>query len=163
MIKLGFSGANFVSENKSYLSTRKGGKIIFNGNATIAEGFNIYIDNGILNVGKNFYANRNIEIQSEKEIKFGNNCLIGWNVSIRDTDGHKIIKNGEKLSEKGEIIIGNHVWIASHCTILKNSVITDESIIGCNSLVCGIKMEEKNSLLVGCPAKVKRNHVSWEE
>ena len=41
MIKLGFSGAGFVSENKSYVSIGRGGKIIFDGNATIAEGLGI--------------------------------------------------------------------------------------------------------------------------
>ena len=163
MIKLGFSGAGFVSENKSYLSIGRSGKIIFEGSATIAEGLNIFIDKGIIKIGKNFYANRNIELQSENRIEFGDNCLLGWNVSIRDTDGHKLIKDGEKCSEIGEILIGDHVWIASHCIILKDSVITDESVVGCNSLVSGVKMEDKNSLLVGCPARIKRKNISWEE
>ena len=162
MLKLGFSGAGFVSENKSYLFI-KNGTIVFKGRTIIAEGFNIFIKNGSVKIGENFYSNKNMQLQSEEKIEIGKDCLLGWNVSIRDTDGHKITKDGKKYDEKGKISIGNHVWIASHCIILKNSLITDESIVGCNSLVCGLKMEEKNSLLAGIPAKIKKNNISWEE
>lgn len=162
MIKLGFSGAGFVSENKSYIYIGKG-KVVFNGSCTIGEGFNIYINGGILKIEDNLYANRNLEIQCEKGITIGKDCLIGWNVSIRDTDGHKLIKEGKMTEEKGEINVGKHVWIASHSSVLKESVITDGSVIGCKSLVCGIKMKEMNCLIAGIPAKVIRNNIFWEE
>lgn len=41
-------------------------------------------------LGNDFYANRNLTIQCEKQILFGDNDLLGWNVSVRDTDGHRI-------------------------------------------------------------------------
>ena len=62
-----------------------------------------------------------------------------------------------------EVNIENHVWIASDCTILKGTQIASDSVIGCNSLVCGIKVEEKNSLIAGSPAKVKKTDIVWNK
>ena len=162
MIKLGYSGAGFVSENKSYIYICKG-KIEFKGNTILAEGFNIYINGGNVTIGENFYANKNFQLQSEEGICLGKDCLVGWNVSIRDTDGHRIIKEGKENKEKGSIIINDHVWIASHTIVLKNSYITNGSVIGCNSLVCGIKTQENNCLIAGVPAKIKGNNILWKE
>ena len=52
----------------------------------------------------------------------------------------------------GKIYIGNDVWIAENCTILKGSIINDGAVIGAKSLVNG----EINSfgVAVGVPAKV---------
>lgn len=162
MIKFGYSGAGFVSENKSYIYIYNG-KMKFEGDAVMAEGFNIYINGGVVTVGKKFYANKNFQLQSEENIYLGEDCLVGWNVSIRDTDGHRIVKEGKEFKEKGNIRIGKHVWIAAHTIILKDSYITDGCVIGCRSLICGIKMKDNNCLIAGVPAKVKRNNIFWIE
>lgn len=162
MVKLGYNGSGFVSENNTYLSINNG-TLVLNNNVTIAEGFSIFIDNGYVEIGEHFYSNRNFQIQSEEKIIIGKDCLVGWNVSLRDTDGHKIYHNKKMSNEKGNININNHVWIASNCSILKNSCISKGSIIGCNSLVHGINMTEDNCIIAGTPAKVIKKQVSWKE
>lgn len=52
------------------------------------------------------------------------------------------------------IRIGEDVWIAAGCKILKGSVINDGAIIGAGSVVKG--MIPKNGIAVGVPAKVKK-------
>lgn len=159
MIKLGYSGSEFISENKSFISIKNNGKVIIKENCNIAEGFNIMVDSGELRIGKEFYSNKNLMIQCEKNIVIGNNVLFGWNVSIRDTDGHIIEHNSLILENKKDIIIEDRVWIASDCTILKGSTISSESIVGCNSLVAGYKIKEKNCLILGSPALVKKTNI----
>lgn len=163
MIKLGYSGSEFISENKSFISIKNEGKIIIKGNCNISEGFSLLIDNGSLEIGKGFYSNKNLMIQCEKSIFIGNNVLLGWNISIRDTDGHVIRYNSIILESKKSIIIEENTWIASDCTILKGSIIGSGSIVGCNSLVAGDKIKEKNCLIVGSPAKIKKNNVKFEK
>ena len=77
-----------------------------------------------------------------------------------DNDGgHKVLsQDGIIVNHPQPIIIGNHVWIGSHVSILKNSNISDNSIIGYKSNVCGT---EKYSTIVGNPAKVKKNGLIW--
>ena len=93
----------------------------------------------------------------------GNDSLIGWDVAIRDTDGHGIYKNGKIKPLLGEIIIKNHVWIASNVTILKNCFISENSVIACNSLVSNYKYQSKGEFIAGIPAIKKKDNINWEE
>lgn len=162
MVKLGYHGTTFISENKSYLSVDNG-VIVFSNDVTLGEGFSICVENGYIEFEEKFYANKNFQIQSEEKIIIGRNCLIGWNVSIRDTDGHNVYEASKVTSLKGSIMIGNDVWIASDCTILKRTKITNGSVVGCMSLVCGLKMKENNCLVGGIPGKVIKKNISWEK
>ena len=158
MITLGYRGGKFVSENRGCIGIDKG-KIIFNGTCNLGEGFGIAVEGGELCFGDNFYANRNLLIECREKISFGKDVLLGWNVSIRDTDGHSI--NGRPFAS--EIAVKNHVWIASDVTVLKGSEISDGSVISCNSTVCGLKMKKNNCLVCGTPAKIIKENVEWTE
>jgi len=158
MINLGYRGGKFVSANRGYIGI-SGGKIIFKGECSFGEGFGIAVEGGELQFGENFYANRNLMIECQEKISFGDNVLLGWNVSVRDTDGHCV--NGKQFTD--EITVKSHVWIASDVTVLKGSVISDSSVIGCRSTVFGLKMQEKKCLVAGTPAKVIKENVEWTE
>lgn len=55
----------------------------------------------------------------------------------------------------GEILIGNNVHIGINCTILLNTIISDNCIVGAGSVVRGRFPE--NSVIAGNPAKVIMN------
>lgn len=163
MVKIGYNGAGFIPENKSSICIRNGGKIRFAKDCVITEGANIHISGGILDIGENFYANRNLQIQCEEKIEIGDNSLFGWNVNVRDTDGHITYCDSIASTEKLEIVVEPKVWIASNSTILKGSKLSKGSIVGCNSLVCGTKMNENECLLAGIPAKIKKHNITWDK
>lgn len=158
MITLGYRGGKFVAQNRGCIGISDG-KIIFNGKCNFGEGFGIAVEGGTLIFGENFYANRNFMTECQEKISFGNDVLLGWNVSVRDTDGHSV--NGKPFKE--EITIKNHVWLASDVTVLKGSLISEGSVVACNSMVCGLKMQENQCLVAGIPAKVIKNDVEWTE
>ncbi|MCU7204084.1 hypothetical protein [Turicibacter sp. TA25] len=163
MITIGFRGSIFVPEKKSLIEIQRGGKIIFNGACNIAEGMNISVLNGgTLELGENFYANRNLQIQCVKKIKIDNESLLGWNISIRDTDGHLIKENGISKKISDDIYIAKKVWIASDTTILKGTELANGTIVACNSLVSGLKINNTNCLIAGIPAKVKKENMLWK-
>ncbi|HBI6897062.1 acyltransferase [Clostridium perfringens] len=161
MIKIGYHGGQFISKNRSYISIINGGKLVFRGDSIIAEGCNICITGGEVTIGKHFYANRNLQIQCDENISLGDNVLIGWNVKIRDTDGHEVKVDGISRPYKAKIDICDHVWIASDTTILKDSYVSDDCIIACGSVVCGSKFNIKNCLIAGIPARIKKEKISW--
>ena len=144
LITIGFGGFEGVQENKnSLLRIDNGGKII-------------------LNIGENFAANKNCCILCDGNMKIGSDALLGCNVNIRDSDGHEIydIKSNNKNPIQKNIIIGNHVWIASYVDILKGSKILDNSIVAYRSCVLS-SFDKENCIIGGYPAKVLRENVNW--
>lgn len=162
MIKIGFDGSFFISNTTSSFCIQKNGKIIFNGKSTFGEGVNIFLNGGVLDIGNNFYANRNLQIQCEKKIKIGNDCLFGWNVQIRDTNGnHTVMKNGVENKNNGEIVLENHVWVAADVLILSDTFVGNDNIIATKSMVKSLK-SDSNRLIVGSPAKIKEGIYTWK-
>lgn len=102
-----------------------------------------------------FFANFNLTILDEAEVRFGDNVFIGPNVSIfaachpleafsRDT--------GVEWAEP--VTIGNSVWIGGNVTILPGVRIGDGAVIGAGSVVT--KDVESFTVVGGNPAKVIR-------
>lgn len=162
MIRIGDSGSSFVPTTASYISVINGGKLVFKGSCVLGQGSSLFINKGKVEFGDSIYANKNLNIQSEDYVKLGNNVLIGWNVQIRDTDGHPIIFEGKELPLTGQVIIDDRAWIASDTIILKGSEISRNSVVGCRSLVCGYKMSNPNCLLAGTPAIIKKENITWK-
>ncbi len=101
------------------------------------------INGGKLIVGHNVGVS-SLAIVCHKEINIGNDVRIGGNTVIYDTDFHslnyeerKTIPEVTSNVRKKEIRIGNNVFIGGHTTILKGTVIGDNSIIGAGSVVVG--------------------------
>ena len=73
------------------------------------------------------------------------------NINIWTKDGQLIQDQADEVAEEG-IVIGNDVWIAAQCMILKGAKINDGAVIGAQTLVnCEIP---KNAIVVGTPAKI---------
>lgn len=117
--------------------------VTFWGDGEIIIGDNVDIGNGTI-----IYSSKN------GGVKIGNNVAIAAHCYIIDSD-HGMDKNDLIRNQKlvsGKIIIGNDVWIADNCTILKNSIINDGAVIGAKSLVN--KEIDSFGVAIGVPAKV---------
>ncbi len=118
------------------------------------------MDNGTLEIGSNFYCNKNCFISCSEGIRIGSDNLWGWNVSIRDSDGHTIIHNGTEKASSAPVEIGDHVWIASYADILKGVHISNNSVIAYRSCVTK-SVPCDNVLVAGCPAKIVQDDIDW--
>lgn len=84
--------------------------------------------------------------------------IIGNNVAIGPFCSFFCVSNGTKSTtlfkdqyEKGDIQIGNNVFIGAQCVILPGTVINDNVVVAANSVVKGIL--ESGFLYAGSPAK----------
>ena len=110
----------------------------------------------------NFFCNKNCAISCNDKITIGDNALFGWNVEWLDSDNHRLIhKNNQKISDRGEIKIGNCVWVAAFSHILKNSAIPDGSVVAYRSLVTK-RFDGEKLLIGGSPARVIEEDIEWE-
>jgi virginiamycin A acetyltransferase len=107
-------------------------------------------------------------------IEIGSFCSVARNVSIQEFN-HKfnyastffMNQNifGESLSNditsKGNIEIGNDVWIGTQCVILSGSKIGDGAVVAANSVVTG--EIPAYAIVAGSPAKVIKYRFSEEK
>lgn len=163
LVKMGFGGSPAVIENRySRFSVAPKSTIIFKGKIGVSAGSSICVDNGTLTIGDGFSTNKNCFIACSKGITIGDNVTLGWNVNIRDNDGHRIIERSSgKISESKEVQIGDHVWLCSYVNVLKGVSIPNESVVAYGSLVT-TKFDKDNVLLGGTPAKILKDNISWE-
>lgn len=127
-------------------------------------GLSIIIKNNSnsLIIGENFSCFKNLFVSCGKNntIDIGNNCLFSSNIEIWNCDGHSILQNDKIINLSQPIFIEENVWIGGNSKILKGAFIKKGCVIGANSLVTS-KVYEENSLIVGSPAKVIKNNISW--
>ena len=143
------------------LSMFENAKMIVGKHVMINRGTKVVLHKGgTLEMGDNSYINENSCIHCAKHISIGANCAIAWNVTIMDTDIHKIYRDGKWVNEDAEVIIGNNVWIGAHCMVLKGAIIEDNCIIAAHSVVRGHL--KANTIYGGNPLKEISRFDYWE-
>lgn len=155
-------GAFELGNRKSIWSIQDTGHIAFEGTCRVAKGciFNVSKD-GKIQIGNGFTSNGNLLLSCENRIQFGEGVMFGWNNTVIDADGHPILKDGKIINTSRQISLGNHVWVGANATILKGTIIGNNSIVGSTSTVSGIMLDD-NVIIAGCPGKVIKRGISWE-
>ncbi len=162
-VKIGLSGSRGISPNpKGYFHCAKNGGIVFDGNVSIGLANSIRVENGTLFFGDGFSSNSNCFFSCSEGISFGKNCLLGYNVNIRDADGHRIIINEKVSALKKKIVIEDHVWLCSYVDVLKGSYIRENSVVGYKALVSS-EFEKGNVIIAGIPAKIIKTDINWQK
>lgn len=161
MLKLGFGGSEgIMGKSGSYLLIKQGGTLKIKGRIVIAQGCSIRIEkNASLSLGKNLYMNKNGFIYCADSINIGDGVLIGWNVNIRDNDGHTIYYDDGHRNTMRAVSIGKRVWIAADSSILKSSL-GDDIVVASNTVVYKSFLDS-NILIGGQPVKVLKENIQW--
>lgn len=138
----------------------------WNGHIVIGNpGTNTPTHNCLVRIGKNSDSNGVwIDLlEDNSAVIIGNNCMLSWNIHIFASDFHTIYdaKTKKLLNWGKEIIIGDNVWVAMDCTVLKNSFIAKNCVVGASAVVAG-KFTEENCIIAGNPAKVVKRGVAWD-
>ncbi|MFD0763858.1 acyltransferase [Mucilaginibacter lutimaris] len=129
-----------------------------------------FVRRTIHSFGKKSTILMGVEIRSGKNISIGDNTIINQKVLLYGRGGKLIIGNNVDIAQetniwtlehdvhddyhksKGDdIIIEDHVWIASRVTILPGVTIGRGAVVACNSVVT--KNVEELTIVGGVPAK----------
>ena len=96
-------------------------------------------------------------------VEIGRECLFAYGIDIRTGDSHSIIdpKTGERTNYARDIVIGDHVWIAAHCSILKGVRLGRDSVVATRSVVTK-PFDQEGIIVGGNPAKVLKENITWQ-
>ncbi|ENM4048140.1 acyltransferase [Vibrio cholerae] len=121
-------------------------------------------NNCLLEIGENCVIGENCFLscrESDTTLIIGSECMFSRNVKLMTSDGHNILRDGNRINPAKSIYIGPHVWLADNVTVLKGVSIGNDSIIGINSTVT--KSLEANTIAAGNPAQAIANSITWQE
>lgn len=109
-----------------------------------------------------FGAQSACHLREAKNVIFGSDCMISWNVLVRNAVGHSIYdaNSKERIARGDSIIIGDHVWINMDARILNGARIQQGTVIGMGSFVSK-KQIPCNCIAAGVPVKVLRENIVW--
>ena len=154
MIRLGFPWT-CMKQNKGFHWLNSGG-VIFSNNIIIANDSVVEIGkNGILKIGECARFNGGLRLSCQKSITIGNSVLGSWDISMFDTDFHRMKNcetNNKVRSCSNPIIVGNNCWIGFGVTIMKGSQIGNGCIVGAKSLLAKDYSNATNTVFAGNPA-----------
>lgn len=153
-VRFEIRGNNNIIEIGKECAFSEGGRIRLEGNDNkLVIGYKSNLINVFFSIGHN-----------GRTVRIKNNCLISSDVVFRTWDNHSIVSvdNPKKrIVGDGDIMVENHVWIGNGVLVMKNVTIGQDSIIGAKSIVT--KDVSANSLVVGCPIRVVKEGVTWNE
>ena len=86
-----------------------------------------------LTIGNEVFLNEGVSVAASSRIVIGDNCLIGDNVQIHDSDYHQV--DVDRPMRVLPIEIGRNVWIGRNAIISPGVTIGDHAIIGAGSVV----------------------------
>lgn len=148
---------------KSLLCVKCGGMIQVGKNLGLSQGCVICVNNAKLVIGNKFRCNYSTTIDcSDTDIEIGNNVVFGWNVTIKNSDGHYVLENGKDSIISKKIVIKDHVWICAYSTLLKGTCIQNNSVVAYGALVTNT-IDREGVLYGGVPAKIIKENINWKE
>lgn len=109
-----------------------------------------------IHVGDNFLTNYNVTILDIREVRCGNDVMIGPHTLIT-TVNHPLSPKGRRnhIGIAKPVTIGNDVWIGGHVTILPGVTIGNNVVVAAGAVVTHDVPD--NCLVGGVPAKKIRD------
>lgn len=188
MVKIGFGDVGHYDRKRSRSIWQVSGTVSFGGKASIGHGSKLSV-RGELKLGADFNMTAESTIVCAKEIRFGDDCLLSWDILVMDTDEHPLFNRHEtarcetrdanplpcpevpcpvskevenkRINPDKPIIVGNHVWIGCKCVLLKGAEVPDNTVIAAGTLLKSAFTGE-NHVIGGNPPSVLKSDVHWE-
>lgn len=109
-----------------------------------------------IHVGARFFANFNLTVLDEAEVRIGDDCFIGPNVSIY-TACHPLDaeRRNRNVQWAEAVNIGNSVWIGGNAVILPGVTVGDGAVIAAAAVVT--RDVPPRTLVAGNPARPLRS------
>ena len=161
MIKIGFGDVGHYDRKRSRGIWQVSGRVSFGGKTSIGHGSKLSV-RGHLSLGAGFNMTAESTIVCAKEITFGEDCLLSWDILVMDTDEHPLYdKENERINPDKAIIVGDHVWIGCKCVLLKGSEVPSHTVLAAGTLL-KTTFAGEHQVIGGNPPSILKRDVRWE-
>ena len=162
MLQIGITGVAPFAYDKVRTVWHNQGTVVLRGKATIGRGSKISVLPGaVLTLGRDFVINARSDLFCGREITFGSDCLLSWDVLIMDQDFHPIYDaSGKASNPPAAIHFGDRVWIGCRTLVLKGVSIGGDTVIAAASTVAR-SISGDHQIIAGAPARVVKPGISW--
>ena len=187
MVKIGFGDVGHYDRKRSRGIWQVSGRVSFGGKASIGHGSKLSV-RGDLKLGADFNMTAESTIVCAKEITFGNDCLMSWDVLVMDTDEHPLFNrrettrretrdsspvprpevpclvsndmDNERINPDKPIVVGSHVWIGCKCILLKGAEVPNDTVLAAGTLLKSAFAGD-NQVIGGNPPSILKREVHW--
>ena len=161
MVKIGFGDVGHYDRKRSRSIWQVSGTVSFGGKASIGHGSKLSV-RGHLSLGANFNMTAESTIVCAKEIRFGNDCLLAWDILVMDTDEHPLYDmESQRINPDKPILVGDHVWIGCKCVLLKGAEVPSNTVLAAGTLL-KTTFAGEHQVIGGNPPTVLKRDVRWE-
>ena len=161
MVKIGFGDVGHYDRKRSRGIWQVSGTVTFGGKASIGHGSKISV-RGDLKLGDGFNMTAESTIVCAKEIRFGRDCLLSWDILVMDTDEHPLYnKENARINPDKAIVVGDHVWIGCKCVLLKGAEVPDNTVVAAGTLITS-SFAGEHQVVGGNPPTVLKRDVRWD-
>ena len=188
MVKIGFGDVGHYDRKRSRGIWQVSGTVTFGGKASIGHGSKISV-RGNLCLGDGFNMTAESTIVCAKEIRFGRDCLLSWDILVMDTDEHPLFNRhetarretrdsspvpclevpcsasndmgNERINPDKAILVGDHVWVGCKCVLLKGAEVPSNTVIAAGTLLTSAVAGD-HQVIGGNPPAVLKNDIRWE-
>ena len=161
MVKIGFGDVGHYDRKRSRSIWQVSGTVSFGGKASIGHGSKISV-RGNLCLSDGFNMTAESTIVCAKEIRFGRDCLLSWDILVMDTDEHPLYnKENEHINPDKAILVGDHVWIGCKCVLLKGADVPDNTVVAAGTLLTS-SFSGEHQVIGGNPPTALKHDIRWE-
>ena len=159
-------GENCVLNNVRFYIRGENHSITINSNCAFHNGGDIWIEDhncSLIIEEHSTFENVHLALtEANSKITIGRDCMFASDIDVRTGDSHSIIsgQTGKRINYAKDIFIGDHVWVAAHCVILKGVNIANNSVVATGSIVTR-SFDKPGIIIGGNPAIQLKEEVNW--
>lgn len=160
MIQLGFPRA--ATYPNSGVVWRNKGRVVFKGRCVIGNDCSVIVGKQAkLVIGDLFHVNAGLKLVTECSVTFGPRVLLGWGVTIIDTNFHYVYDIEKQTNKRAfaPINIGADNWISTECLVLNGVNTPQGCIFGAKTVITRNYKMEPYCLYGGSPMRLLSRNV----